>query len=152
MTNQKRPLFAVTGRVQNEREYSLDELLGMDSVETGELLLACGSGEPKGLIGGCRGVLLTDIINGCQVTETGHNDTKKMYVVVAAADGYCTVFAWQELFNTSVGDGVMVILEKEGKKIYEEHGRVDLFSSHDFLTGPRYVKNVKTINIVMVDL
>ncbi len=144
-------LFRVVDRGEKVREYSLDDLLSMDTFETGEMLHACGSGEPKGHIAGCRGVLLTDIINATEVNIVGHNDTKKMYLVVAADDGYCTVFSWQELFNTSVGEGVMVILEKEGKKIYEKHGGVDLFSSNDFLTGPRYVKKLATINIIIVE-
>ncbi len=144
-------LFNIVGRVKQEREYSLNELLTMDTFETGNLLLACGSGEPKGRSGGYKGVLLSDIINGADVISDGHNDTKKMYLVVTAEDGYCTIFSWQELFNTTVGEGVMVILEKEGRKIYEENTRVDLVSSLDFLSGPRYVKNLKTIKILMLE-
>lgn len=144
-------LFRVIGRVENDREYSLNDLLAMDTFETGDLLLACGSGEPKGSIPRCRGVRLTDIINKAEVITAGHNDTKKMYLEVVAEDGYCTVFSWQELFNTSVGEGVMVILEKDNQKIYEKHGGVDLFSSCDFLTGPRYVKKLESINIIMIE-
>lgn len=144
-------LFRVVGRVEKEREYLLPELLEMDTFETGEMLHACGSGDPKGRIGKCRGILLTDIINGAEVVTKEHNDTKKMYVVATAEDGYCTVFSWQELFNTVVGEGVMVILEKEGKKIYEQRGGVDLFSSGDFLTGPRYVKKLAAIKIIIVE-
>lgn len=146
----EKALFRVVGRVKKEREYSLNDLLAMDTFETGDLLLACGSGEPKGLIPKCRGVRLTDIINRAELVTAGHNDTKKMYLEVVAEDGYCTVFSWQELFNTVVGEGVMVILEKDGKKIHEKHGGVDLFSSCDILTGPRYVKKLDSINIVMV--
>lgn len=143
-------IVSVIGRVDKEREYSLGELLEMDKIETEEMRHACGSGDPKGLLPGCTGVLLTDIINGTDVTIIDHNDTKRMYVVVYAVDGYCTVFSWQELFNSAVGEGVMVILEKDSEKIYKKHGRVDLFSSKDFLTGPRYVKQVATIKIIMV--
>lgn len=150
MTTEKKSLFRVTGRVREEREFSIAELRAMDSIETGKQLLACGSGEPKGYIDGCRGVLLTDIINKTEVITAGHNDTKKMFLIVSADDGYCTVFSWQELFNTTVGEGVMVILEKEGVNIFEKHGGVDLFSATDFLTGPRYVKNVAKIEIFMV--
>ncbi|SDP32649.1 molybdopterin-binding protein [Desulforhopalus singaporensis] len=151
MTGHEKKMFSVTGRLHRTRDYSLQELLAMDKVKTGDLLFACGSGDPKGRIETIKGVLLTDIINGAEVVTADHNDTKKMYVVVTAADGYLTLFSWQELFNTAVGEGVMIILEKEGKKIYAEHGTVDLFSANDFLTGPRYVKQVKTIRIIMVE-
>ena len=151
MIDEDQTVFSITGRVLDIRDYSLKELLLMDSVETGELLLACGSGEPKGQIEECRGVLLTDVINGAKVITAGHNDTKKMYVVVSSDDGYCTVFSWQELYNTTVGEGVMIILEKGGRKVYQEHKGVDLFSAKDFLTGPRYVKQVKNIKVIMVE-
>ncbi len=152
MSESKPVLFSVTGRVALQRDYCLEELLLMDSVGTEEVIHACGSGEPKGKIEACRGVLLTDVINGTEVLIGGHNDTKKMYVIVSSDDGYATVFSWQELYNTEVGAGVIFILERGGVKIDRESDRVDLFSSKDFLSGPRYVKNVKNIEIVMVDL
>lgn len=152
MTDKDQTVLSVIGRVQNRRDYSLKELLAMDCFETEALLLACGSGEVKGEIGGCRGVLLTDVINGAKVFTEDHNDTKKMYVVASAEDGYCTVFSWQELYNTEVGEWVMIILEKEGRKVNAEHGGVDLLSARDYLTGPRYVKRLKNIEIIMVEM
>lgn len=146
-------LIRVTGRVEKEREFTLKELLTMDTVTTEENLHhACGDGEARGRLGSCRGVLLTDLINKAEVVVTEHNDTKKMYVVVIAEDGYRTVFSWQELFNTVVGEGVVVILEKEDKKLYDEKGSIDLFSSNDFLTGPRYVKKVAIIEINILEM
>ena len=145
-------LIRVIGRVKQERKFTLGELLKMDIIETGENIIhACGDGEAKGRLPACRGVLLCDIINEAEVLVTEHNDTKKMYVVVEAADGYRTVFSWQELFNTTVGKGVIVILEKAERKLYEEQGVLDLFSASDFLTGPRYVKKVATVEIVMLE-
>ena len=144
-------IFRVIGRVEKERDFTLGILQGMDAVETEENLFhACGDGEKRGSIDACRGILLTDIINEAEVIVIDHNDTKKMYVVVAAKDGYRTVFSWQELYNTEVGKGVIVVLEKGKRKLYEETGSVDLFSSCDFLTGPRYVKKVATIEIIMI--
>lgn len=150
MTGEK-ILFRVIGKVKVERGYTLSELLTLDAFETQEQLHACGSGDPKGHLPPCRGVRLTDVINGAEVITAGHNDTKKMYLVAKAEDGYSTLFSWQELFNTSVGEGVMVILEKNGQKLFENPGRIDLFSSYDILTGPRYVKNLKSLEIVLIE-
>lgn len=144
-------IFSISGRVEEARAFSLEELLGMDTVEVNDLLMACGSGEPKGRINDCRGILLTDLINLAKVIIIGHYDTRKMYVAASSNDGYATVFSWQELFNSSVGEGVMVILEKDGKRLYEEGGWVDLFSAGDFLSGPRYVKKLSNIKILMVE-
>ena len=143
--------FMISGRVQNNCSVSLQQLLTMETVQFRDLFMACGSGEPKGRIDSCRGILLTEIINLAEVKITGHNDTKKMYVVASSDDGYTTVFSWQELFNTVVGEGVIVLVEKDGKKMYEPHGRVDLFSAGDFLSGARYVKRLSNITIRMIE-
>ena len=122
----------------------------MDMAEAGNLLHACGTGEPKGRIEQCLGVLLTDVMNMVDVRIVDHNDTKKMYLQIASSDGYSTVFSWQELFNTQVGEGVMIVLERDGRKIYAE-GNVDLLSTRDYLTGPRYVKRLAGIKVLMID-
>jgi hypothetical protein len=142
--------FRLSGMVETARTWTLQELLKMETVEVKDILVACGSGEPKGHIGQCRGILLTDIINSAKVVTTDHNDTKKMYVIASSNDGYATIFSWQEIFNTSVGEGIMVVLEKDGKPVHEESGAVDLFSARDFLTGPRYVKRLANLEIRML--
>lgn len=148
--NGEKRCFVVEGHVHQPRAFSFDELLRLDMIEATDLLHACGTGEPKGRINRCRGVLLTDVIGLVDVRIQDHNDTKKMYLVASSADGYVTVFAWQELFNTQVGEGVMVMLERDGVKIHEEH-YVDLLSTKDFLTGPRHVKRLERIRVMMVE-
>ncbi len=141
----------IIGRVVRPLPIPYATLLAMDSVETGSLPMICGSGEPKGAIGTCRGVLLAELINQAEVVITEHNDTKKMYVVAASDDGYKTVFSWQEIFNSPNGEGILVLLEKDGRPLYQGGGEVDLISACDYLTGPRYVRQLKTIEIIMVE-
>lgn len=148
--NYEKYCVSVEGLVEQPYSFSIEELLKLDTVEAGDLLHACGSGEPKGRIEKCRGILLTDLMGLVNITITDHNDTKKMYVIASSSDGYSTVFSWQELFNTSVGEGVMLVLERDGEKVYEEKGHVDLFSARDFLTGPRYVKQLASIKVMMI--
>lgn len=143
--------LTICGRVSTPLSFSLKDLQSMDSLETGTLPMICGSGEPKGKIGNLRGVLLADLINQADVVVTAHNDTKKMYVVTASDDGYKTVFAWQEIFNTATGEGILVILEKDGQPLHQGCGDVDLISAKDHLTGPRYVRRLKTVEIIMVE-
>ena len=141
----------IIGRVAQPLSISSTALRGMDTVDTGTLPMICGSGEPKGRIGNCRGVLLAELINLAEVVVREHNDTKKMVVVVASDDGYKTVFSWQELFNSANGEGILVILEKDGQPLYQGNGEVDLISSRDHLTGPRYVRRLKTVEVIMVE-
>ncbi|MGE4559042.1 MAG: sulfite oxidase-like oxidoreductase [Desulfobulbus sp.] len=141
----------ITGRVTRPISFSLEALQSMDCLDTGTLPMICGSGEPKGRIGNCRGVLLADLINQADVLITAHNDTKKMYVVAASDDGYKAVFSWQEIFNSSNGEGIVIVLEKDGRPLYDGCGEVDLISANDHLTGPRYVRQLKTVEIIMVE-
>jgi hypothetical protein len=151
VTDNGRHGFEVNGRVEQPWRFDLAKLLTMDIVSFEDIPLICGSGEPKGRIGQCRGVLLTDIITAGSVITTEHNDTKKMFLIVSSCDGYRTVFSWQEVFNTSVGEGIIVLLEKNGVPVHDGCGAVDLFSANDFLSGPRYVKRLTRIEIVMLE-
>ena len=74
-----------------------------------------------------------------------------MFVVASSNDGYKAVFSWQEIFNPLNGQGILVLLERDGKPLYEGCGQVDLLSARDHLSGPRYVKNLKSVEIVMVE-
>lgn len=141
----------IIGRVATPQIVGWETLTTMASVKIDGLQMICGSGEPKGAIGQCKGVLLADIINSVDVLITDHNDTKKMYIVASADDGYKTVFSWQEIFNTATGEGVLVILEKGNRASDANRQVVDLLSTRDFLTGPRHVRELSTIEIVMVD-
>ncbi|MBU4261667.1 MAG: molybdopterin-dependent oxidoreductase [Proteobacteria bacterium] len=139
------------GRVTTPLILNIEQLRAMDPAETDDLPMICGNGDPKGCIGHCRGVLLSDIINRADILITGHNDTRKMFIVASSDDGYKVVFSWQEIFNTPTGEGIMVLLEKNGRSLYEEHGAVDLVSARDYLTGPRYVRQLRIIEIVLVE-
>lgn len=142
--------LTVSGRVNPHLSLNMDALRRMDIVETDRLMIICGEGDPKGPLGACRGVLLTDIINLTEVIAPEHNDTKKTYVVASSNDGYKTVFSWQELYNTATGDGIIVILEKDGKPLYENYASADLISAMDHLTGPRWVRNIRNIDIKII--
>jgi DMSO/TMAO reductase YedYZ molybdopterin-dependent catalytic subunit len=137
----------VTGRVKTSLALGMDELRRMDIVETDDLMIICGEGEPKGQLGRCKGVLLTDIVNLTEVIAPEHNDTKKTYLVASSEDGYKTLFSWQELYNTATGEGVLIIFEKDGLPLYENHSSADLISVMDHLSGPRWVKNIRYIEI-----
>lgn len=141
----------ICGRMTTPLVLGIEELRAMEPAVTDDLPMICGNGDPKGCLGPCRGVLLADIINRAEILITGHNDTRKMFLIAAADDGYKVVFSWQEIFNTPTGEGIMVLLEKDGRSLYDEYGAVDLVSARDFLTGPRYVRRLRSVEIVLVE-
>jgi hypothetical protein len=140
----------VTGRVAKPLELGMEELYGMETEEIADLGIICGDGDPKGRIRNCKGVLLEKILEMADVIKAEHNDTKKMFIVVSAHDGYKTVFSWQEIFNTAVGGGVMVLLERDGMPLDGEKGQLELLSAEDYFTGSRYVRGLKDIEVFLV--
>jgi hypothetical protein len=140
----------VTGRVSRPLELGMEELCTMETEEIADLGIICGDGDPKGRIRDCKGILLEKILGMADVIKAEHNDTKKMFIVVSAHDGYKTVFSWQEMFNTVVGGGVMVLPERDGKPLAGEKGQLELISPEDYFTGSRYVRGLESIEVVLV--
>ena len=60
------------------------------------------------------GVLLRDVLAAAGPVEDGRHDLRQSIVVVTATDGYKAVFSWAELFLSPIGDGAMVIFERDG--------------------------------------
>ncbi len=141
--------FSVTGRVRSPVVLGLEDLRALEIEEMTDLLLLCGTGDPKGHIRSCRGVLLENVIKMAEVLKEEHNDTKKMFLVASADDGYKVVFSWQEIFNSPVGGGVMILLEKDGEPLDKTQGCFDLISALDYFTGARYVKGLRNIEVVL---
>lgn len=140
----------ITGRVKEELVLSIEEVCGMETEEAKDIAVNCGEGTPVGRIESCRGVLLENVIGKASVLKEDHNDTKKMFIVASASDGYKAVFSWQEIFNTQIGGGVMVLVERDGKALCATTGGLELISLQDYFSGPRYVKGLETIEVLMV--
>ena len=141
----------VSGRVKQPLVVSMEELRGMDTEEVTDLPIFCGSGTPKGRIAGCRGVLLENVIRMAEVITQEDNDTKRMFIVASAGDGYKVVFSWQEIFNTPIGGGVMILIERDGKSLCEKNGGPELISAEDYFTGSRYVKGLENIEVLLAE-
>lgn len=137
----------VQGRVAEPTRFSLAELKAMDCEVFEDLFLVCGTGEPRAVIPNCRGVLLEKVIQRSNVDKGGHNDTKRMFISVTAGDGYTVVFSWQEIFNTSIGGGVALLVEMNGRALDADRDRIDLVSAQDYFAGSRYVRDVRTISV-----
>ena len=70
-----------------------------------------------------------------------------MAVLAIASDGYTVVFSWSEIFNSPVGDGILVFFEKDGVPLGDDEGRIALISAKDIRTGPRHVKWLQSIEV-----
>lgn len=94
-----------------------------------------------------RGVRLRDLLDEAAIASTDHNTVKKLAIIAGASDGYKVVFSWSELFNSPLGDGVLVVFERDGKPLSQDEGPLALISAHDLKTGPRHVKWLQAVEV-----
>ncbi|MFC0348686.1 molybdopterin-dependent oxidoreductase [Undibacterium danionis] len=139
--------ITVNGAVEKKLVLRVEDLRQFPPQKVAELPLICQSGANVGNLENFKGVLLRDILEKAVVVSRDHNDVKKTVIIATASDDYKVVFSWSELFNSPVGDGVMVFFEKDGKALADDEGRIAMISSKDLRTGPRHVKWLKSIEV-----
>ncbi len=139
--------ITVTGAVEHRLNLSVDELKKFPPQQVGEVPLICQSGANVGKLENFKGVRLRDILEKAAIKAPRHNDVKKMAIIASASDGYKVVFSWSEVFNSPIGDGVMVFFEKDGLPLADDEGRIAMVSAKDIRTGPRHVKWLQGIEV-----
>ncbi|MDY0978079.1 molybdopterin-dependent oxidoreductase [Massilia sp. CFBP9012] len=97
-----------------------------------------------------RGVRLRDLLKDAGIVARDHNTVKKLAIIATADDKYAVVFSWNELFNASAGENVLVLFERDGKPLPHAEGPLALLSADDLRTGPRHVKWLRSIEVRQV--
>lgn len=139
--------ITVSGAVENPLKLSVADLRNFPPQHIGEVSVVCQSGADLGKLQNLKGVLLRDILEKAKIVSQGHNDVKKMAIIAIASDDYKVVFSWSEVFNSPVGEGVVVFFEKDRLPLADDEGRIAMISSKDTRTGPRHVKWLKAIEV-----
>lgn len=137
----------VEGVVENPLDLDVAALQQFSSQKINELSLICQSGADRGKLENFRGVLLRDLLAKAVIKAPAHNDVKKMAIIATASDGYKAVFSWNEIFNSPIGDGVLVFFEKNNLPLGNDEGRIAMVSTQDVRTGPRHVKWLQQIEV-----
>jgi len=73
------------------------------------------------------------------------------YITCIAIDGYKVVFSWNEIFNTEIGNHILIAIEAGGLKAEAMPDRMLLFSAMDINTGRRFVKGLNKIVVERVN-
>lgn len=122
---------------------SWSELKAFPQHVLNDVTLTCLSGAEKGRLKNHRGALLRDVIGHIGLEAVDKRVLKQMLVIARARDNYTAIFSWNEIFNTSVGDHIFVLYEREGE------GDVDisLISASDIRSAHRHVKGLKEIEL-----
>ncbi|WP_027794887.1 molybdopterin-dependent oxidoreductase [Paraburkholderia acidipaludis] len=92
-----------------------------------------------------RGVRLTELLRQAGLRNDVHGDFKRMVFLAVGHDGYFVTFSWHELFNTPVGEQVLVAYECGGTPLDAQDGAPVLFSGADLVPAPRHVKRLARI-------
>lgn len=137
----------VSGAVEQKLTLSVDELRRFPTPRIIDLQLVPQKDVEQGKLMLVRGVRLRDILEQAKVINRDHNTVKKLAVIATASDGYKVIFSWSELFNSDVGDQVLVLFERDGKPLGLEEGPLALISGKDIRTGPRHVKWLQAVEV-----
>ena len=137
----------IGGRVQQSLDLSVEALKAFPVQAPPEIPIIGRSGQTLHMLKGYTGAKLTDILDKSAPLAPDHNDLKKTIVVATASDDYKAVFSWNELYNTTVGPGVLVLYAREGQALGDDEGRIALISIMDLHTGPRHVRWLKDVQV-----
>lgn len=144
------PALTVKGNVERTQAYSLDELKQLPVQRIEDVRVVREQGATTGAQEMARrytGCLLRDVLDRAKLVEKNRMDLRKSVVIVTASDGYRAVFSWAELYLSPIGDGVLIVYERDGAALADTEGPLALVSLKDTRPGPRHVKWLRTIEV-----
>jgi DMSO/TMAO reductase YedYZ molybdopterin-dependent catalytic subunit len=142
--------LAVRGNVATPLSLTVADLRKFPAQRVDDTRVVRGEGGSGGTARQFAGCLLRDVLLAARLTERDRLDLRKTIVVATASDGYKAVFSWGELFNTTIGDGVLIVYERDGAPLGNDEGPIALVSLKDTRPGPRHVKWLVAVEAVRV--
>jgi hypothetical protein len=137
----------VEGFVAAPRVFTAGELRQRAQATIEDVSVICGSGRIKEQGRRLTGVLLRDLLDEAQIFIREHEGPNMTYIVAFGTDGYHALFSWHEIFNTAVGDGLLVSMQKDGKPLDENEGEFCLVSTRDERPGPRRIRYLCRVEV-----
>ena len=141
----------ISGVIEHEITLSLADLQKMPQQNIATVAQECA----KNLAGlkekGYQGVLLRDLLANISINNADKKAWKRAYIVVHASDDYVAVFSWNEIFNSEIGDAVLIADAANDKPLPDAVGKIALISGCDLHTGARHVKWLSEIEIRLVE-
>jgi hypothetical protein len=95
-----------------------------------------------------QGVPLTQLLDRAGL-QPDRRDLRRAVVLLTARDGYQASFSWGELYNTGIGDGVIVVLRQGTDELLDTDGLPALRSLQDLRPGPRHVRWLQRIEVLL---
>ena len=150
VTPRQATALIVGGNLESQLSLSVADLrrLPMQQIEDVRQVRVGGAPAPdSGATRRYGGVLLRDVIAAAKPVEKERHDLRRSIVVATATDGYVAVFSWAELFLSPIGEGAMVVFERDGAPLAANEGPFAIVSLKDTQPGPRHVKWLERLEL-----
>jgi DMSO/TMAO reductase YedYZ molybdopterin-dependent catalytic subunit len=139
-------VLVLSGRFQRPLSFDLAQLRRYESVVAKPFDLRCyTTNRFIRTVDTYRGVRLTTLLTEAGLPNEVPGEFKRTVFVAVGQDGYVVTFSWHELFNTPIGESVLVAYECGGRALDASEGAPILFSAADILPAPRHVKRLARI-------
>ncbi|WP_298923333.1 molybdopterin-dependent oxidoreductase [uncultured Ramlibacter sp.] len=143
-------LLQVTGAVQKPLSLSRADLQALQRRDYSEQRSITQDGKQVQLAIRYQGVPLKELLDRAVLTPDRHA-IRKAVVLLTARDGYQASFSWGELYNSGLGDGVVVVLRQGESELLDSEGLPSLRSLQDLRPGPRHVRWLTRIEVLLPD-
>lgn len=136
-------VIAVRGELQKELSVSLADLKALPKIHIPAAVMI---GECEGFHGihDLDGVPLSTLLK--KYTAVPDPAPYNRYVLITSDDGYCATYSFGELFNSRMGDQIVIATVKDGKPLSPTDGFAMSVTGEDS-TGGRSVKRIKKIEV-----
>lgn len=141
----------IEGFVDNPCTFTAEALRQRPHVVVKDVDILCGSGKLKEAGLEYSGVLLRDLLEEAQMRLEEHEVPNRTYIVATGTDGYRALYSWHEIFNSPIGEGLIVVLTKNGQVLGEKEGELCLVSTRDERPGPRRIRYLSRVEILRLE-
>jgi len=145
--------LTIKGSVERELNLSIGDLKQLPAQRLEDVRLVretAGASSSTEIARRYTGCLLRDVLDRARPVERNRMDFRKSIVIVTASDGYRAVFSWAELYLSPIGDGALVVYERDDRPLPDSEGPLAVVSLKDTKPGPRHVKWAKSIELRVV--
>lgn len=141
--------LAVSGISREAKIFSLSALEALGLTEATEGRDVTHNGQTQRLEIRYSGVLLTTLLVEAGIENLERYKLRAASIVITASDGYKANFSWGELFNSRAGANVLIITRENGERLSPREGTFSLRSLSDLRPGPRHVRLVMNVHVVV---
>lgn len=142
---------SIEGYVDNPCIFTAEALRRRPQVTIKDVNVLCGSGKLKEEGLRYSGVLLRDLLEEARIRLEEHEVPNRTYIVATGTDGYRALYSWHEIFNSPQGEGLIVVLTKNGQVLGEKEGELCLVSTGDERPGPRRIRYLHKIQVCRLE-